>query len=64
MGGATGTAGGGGGGAGGGTPSTIAACGALGTPQDVAKCIINLPSDSVGQTVTFTATADYNSCKM
>ncbi len=62
-GGATGTAGGGGMGDGA-TPSTIADCGALTTPKAVNDCIINLPTNSVGQTVTFAATADYNSCKM
>jgi hypothetical protein len=67
--GTTGTAGGGGttgmgGAGGGGTPSTIAQCGDLSTPKAVNDCIINLPTDSVGQTVTFTATADYNTCKM
>ena len=62
-GGAAGTTGGGGAG-GGEAPSTIADCGALSTPKAVNDCIINLPTDSVGQTVTFTATADYNSCKM
>jgi hypothetical protein len=47
-----------------GTPTTIAGCGTLATPQAIANCIINLPTDSVGQTVTFTSSVDYTTCKM
>ena len=35
----------------------------LGTAMAISNCIINLPTDSVGQTVTFTPAVDYNTCK-
>ncbi|HMF42106.1 MAG TPA: hypothetical protein VKQ32_15640, partial [Polyangia bacterium] len=62
---AGGTGGSGTGGSGtGGAPSTIAECGTLSTAAMINNCIINLPTDSVGQTVTFTPAVDYNTCKM
>ena len=43
---------------------TISDCGKLATPQAINNCIINLPTSSVGQTVTTPTTPSYNTCKM
>ena len=43
-------------------PSSSA--GRSGAAAMIDNCIINLPTDSVGQTVTFTPPVDYNTCKM
>jgi hypothetical protein len=64
TGGTGGSAGGTGGSGTGGMPMTIEQCGTLGTAALINNCIINLPTDSVGQAVTFTMTVDYNTCKM
>src|SRR5437868_626132 len=43
---------------------TISDCGNLATPQAINNCIINLPTTSVGQTVTTPTKPTFNSCKM
>src|SRR5262245_17076540 len=62
--GGTGGIGGGGAGSGGAGPTSIAECATLSSPQDISDCIINLPTDKVGQGVSFTPAADYTTCKM
>jgi hypothetical protein len=48
-----------------GVATTIAGCAALGgSAQAVGDCIINLPTDSVGQSITTTPTIDYTACRM
>ena len=78
AGGGSGGSGGGSGGASGGSggsnsdggdagnaPASIADCvTAGGGAQAVNDCIINLPTTSVGQAVTFTPSADYTQCHM
>jgi hypothetical protein len=49
---------------GGAPPTTIAGCGTLGSPAAIGLCIINLPTDSVGQAITTPPATDYNTCKM